>query len=158
MNSRNFTNSSNFLFGTTLLDEEVIMNIQDVNLPGISMSHSPLSSQTNLGYIQGDTLTYSPLNVNVILDENMEVWTKIVQTMKNMSEDDGTAEEIHSNSWLIIENNNHEPLIRIDFYNTIIESFGDITFTSTSENEELLMDVNFLYDHYEVSSLVVTPP
>ena len=107
MNTRNFTHNSNFLFTTNLFGEETTYNLQTVNLPGISFSNVQLSKSSIMGNLQGDTPTYSPLNLSFIVDEELKIWKEFINIAQKMRDPyPSEAEEIKKYGYIEIHDDN----------------------------------------------------
>lgn len=150
-NTRNFTHTSNFFFGTTLFGEETLYNIQMCNLPGMQFSHIQISRRAVQGNIQGDTLVYNDLNIDIIVDEKLEVWKDIVQSMQRMRDPKtSNGEQIERMSWLEIHDDNSNKVLRIELSGSMIESLGDLEFNTTGEDEIISLPVTVKYDYYKI--------
>ncbi|MHB8097985.1 MAG: hypothetical protein ACYDD5_00135 [Sulfuricurvum sp.] len=150
-NTRNFTHTSNFFFGTSLFGEETLYNIQTCNLPGMQFNHIQVSHRAVQGFLQGDTIDYNDLNIDIIVDENLEVWKDIVTSMQIMREPKtSTAEKIERMSWLEIHDDNSNRVLKIELSGSMIESIGDLDFTTTGDDEVILLPVTIKYDFYKI--------
>ena len=150
-NTRNFTHTSNFFFGTTLFGEETLYNIQTCNLPGMNFSHIQVSKRSVMGNIQGDTIVYNDLSIGIIVDEELKVWKDIVGTLQKMREPEySTAEQIERISWLEIHDDNSNKVLKIELTGSMIDSLGDLDFNTTGEDDIIVLPVNIKYDYYKI--------
>jgi len=152
-NVRNFTHSSNFVFTTTLFGEETSYKLQGMNLPGVSFSHIQISRSAVFGNMQGDTVTYSPLNMQFIVDENLEIWKELVgviQKMRNPETSEGFLNEKYG--ILEIHDDNSKKVMSLEFTDVMLESIGDLDFSTITDDEILTLDVSVSYDYYTVTS------
>jgi len=150
-NIRNFSHTSNFFFSTTLFGEQTTYRLQSVNLPGLSFSHIQTSKSSVLGNLEGDTIIYSPLSMNFIIDENLDTWRELVSTAQKMRNPvDSTGELIEKYAILEIHDDNSNKILTLDFKGVMLESIGDLEFNTTSEDDILTLDVNVVYDYYVV--------
>jgi len=151
MSQRNFSHISNFIFGTNMLGEETQYNIQGCNLPGVSISHIKTNKNSQSLFLQGDTIEYNPLEIELILDEGLETWKDIMSKFEHMREQqEGTGEILQSGSWLLIQDDNSNNILKINFYNTIINSIGDLKFSTTSEDNNITLSISISYDYYTI--------
>jgi len=147
--NRNFTHNSNYTFITNLFGDETAYAVQSVNLPGLSFSHIDISQRGILGTIQGDTITFNDLSVNIIIDEKLEVWKDIVTSLLKMREPEyNTAEVIEKYGFLIIEDDQRREVIKLKFVNMKIESIDDLSYNSNSEDEIITCGVVLKYDYF----------
>ena len=150
-NSRNLSHSSNFLFSTSIFGTETIYNIQNCNLPGISFSHINVSKSSTKGFVQADTPDYNQLNITIILDENMEIWKSIIKSIQTMREPyESIADDVKSNAWLEIHDDNSSTVVKLEFIDARIESISDVLYTTTDDDEILTVDVTIDYDFFVV--------
>lgn len=155
MAHRNFSHTSNYLFGTNLLGDETVYAIQEVNLPGLSFSHIQASKNSANLFLQGDTLNFNDLTVNIIVDEELTVWKDIVNKMFKMREQyEGTGQLVdleNSMSWLEIQDDNTNKILKLEFYNCMIESIDDLSYNSTGEDDVITVSLTLKYDFYKIA-------
>jgi hypothetical protein len=150
-NTRNFTHNSNFFFGTNLFGEETMFNIQTCNLPGLNFSHIQTGRQSSLLNFQGDTLTFNDLTVDIIVDEDLEIWKDIAGSMLKMRDaESGHGELIEKNSWLDIHDDNGKSVLKLRFKNCLIESIDDLAYNTNADDEIITVSVTIKYDYYEI--------
>jgi hypothetical protein len=150
--NRNFTHNSNFFFQTNLFNkDETSYAVQECNLPGLSFSHIQISKRSVFGNEQGDTISYNDLNISLIIDEDLVVWKDIITSMQNMRNPVTTeGEEYMKYGHLIIQDDNTNQIIKLEFIDMIIESIDDMTFNTNSEDEIITCTVTIKYDYYVV--------
>jgi len=150
-NLRNFAHTSNFAFGTNLFGESTVYSVQECNLPGISFNHIEVAKRAVFGNIQGDTLTYNNLYINIILDEDLKNWIEIVSSLQKMRDPTTTnGISISEDSWLEIHDDNSNRVLKLSFKNCILETIEDVAFSTTSEDEILTVGINIKYDYYTI--------
>ena len=148
-NRRNFTHNSNFFFQTNLFGEDFTYNIQECNLPGMNFSHIQTSKSSVFGNIEGDTITYNDLIVNIIIDEELKIWKEIVnvmQTMRNPITSKG--ELIERYGFLIIQDDNTNEILKLEFSNMMVETIDDLSYNTNSEDDIITCSVTIKYDTY----------
>jgi len=152
MSIRNFTHNSNFIFTTNLFnDEQTSYGIQEVNLPGMSFSHIQVQRHSVLGNIQGDTITYNDLSLNIIVDEELNTWKEIVNKMQEMRNPEiSTAEKKEEMGYLEIQDDNTNKVLKLEFYGMIVESIDDLAYSTNGEDEIITMGVTIKYDYYQI--------
>ena len=145
-NVKNFSHSSSVYFVMDIFGREVTYNVQRVNLPGISFSNIELAKTAQRFLKQGDTPTYNTLSVDIILDENLEIWKEIVSTFQKMTiEGDGDMYLTEFSSFLHIFDEKDKSILKLDFIDCVLQSIGDIEFDTTSDDEELTLTLTIDY-------------
>ncbi len=145
-NVKNFSHSSSVYFVMDIFGREVTYNVQRVNLPGISFSNIELSKTAQRFFKQGDTPTYNTLSVDIILDENLEIWKEIVSTFQKMTlEGDGDMYLTEFSSFLHIFDEKDKSILKLDFIDCVLQSIGDVEFDTTGEDQELTLTLTIDY-------------
>ena len=145
-NVKNFSHSSSVYFVMDIFGREVTYNVQRVNLPGISFSNIELVKTAQRFLKQGDTPTYNTLSVDIILDENLEIWKEIVSTFQKMTiEGDGDMYLTEFSSFLHIFDEKDKSILKLDFIDCVLQSIGDIEFDTTSDDQELTLTLTIDY-------------
>lgn len=149
---RNFSHNSNFVFQTNLFeDEETIYGIQGVNLPGVNFTHVQVQRSAIMGNIQGDTMIYNDLSVQLIMDEKLVIWKSIMSKLQKMREPGhSTSEQIERMGYLIIQDDNANQMLKLEFTGMMIESIDDLQFASNSDDEIITCGVTIKYDYFTV--------
>jgi len=148
--NRNFTHNSNFIFQTNLFGEETMYGIQEVALPGMSFSHIQVGRQSVMGNVQGDTITYNELSVNIIMDEDLFIWKEIVDTLQNKMRhpDQGIGERVEKIGYLEIHDDNTNKVLKLEFHGMMVESIDDMSYNTNSDDDIITVGVNIKYDYY----------
>ncbi len=151
--NRNFTHSSNFWFQTNLFeDEEVLYAVQECNLPGLNFSHIQVNKNSVFGNMQGDTISYNDLIISLIIDEDLKVWKDIIKVMQKMREPvESTAKEIMKWGYLIIQDDNTNEVLKLDFRDMIVESIDDLSYTTNSDDDIITCSITLKYDFYTIT-------
>lgn len=151
---RNFSHTSNYFFGTTLFGEETLYSIQTCNIPGLSFNHIVTSHRSIKVNLTADTLEFGDLSVSIILDEDLEIWKDIVNTMFTIREqDEGIGVVVEKESWLEIHNDDSKTILKLWFHRCMLSSISDLDFNTTSEDEILVLNVVIKYDHYTIEAI-----
>ena len=130
---------------------------QMVNLPGISLDDANRSTPFVNLYSPGTKLTYNPLNITFIVDEDLITWQKLQQWMNEIANPEGfegrnknSKDNISDASLTILTNLNNSNL-RIQYYNVFPTSISDIDFdTKQSADDIITASATFRYDYYEI--------
>lgn len=138
----------------------VVFFLQSVNIPNIALGIT--TTQTPFVQIPkpSNTLTFEPLNVNYIVDENMESWFEIYNWMMNLGNPEsmnklgtltkvpGKNNSITSDATLLIKTNSNNPNIKFTFYDIFPTDLNGVQLTSTEGQEFLTSTITFSYTYY----------
>ena len=123
---------------------------QQVNLPGLTLGEPTFSTPFSTQPIPGDTLSYSELNLEFLVDENMTnykvLYNWIValgfpesydQYINQQSSDTIAYAELaknYSDATLQILDSNNQPIQTIQFYDVFPTTIESMTFASTNDD------------------------
>lgn len=150
-NTRNNALNSNILFGSTIFTKDVIYQVQQAELPSISVNHQ--NEATRVGYInlQGAVAEYSPIRLSILVDEDLVVWRELIGIMQKYHvPGTNVCEPFTGDSWVEIRDNKNNYLFKLELKNTYIKSVSNLTYTTSGDNELLTLDVELVYDYFEV--------
>jgi hypothetical protein len=133
---------------------------QSVNLPGVSLGEVNRATPFLDMYSPGTKLTYDPLTVEFILDEELQGWKNLYDWFLTMADPDGFEQrdgsrELQTNkhfsdATLTILSGLNNPLIRIHYTNIFPLSISDIRFDSTQSADTILTaTATFRYQSYK---------
>jgi hypothetical protein len=139
--------------------------VQSASLPNMSLSAS--NFQTPLVNIQipGTMLTFAPLTISFIVDENMESWYEIYNWMfqlgnpeelnkiGNLTGVPGALNNIVSDANLIIKTNSNNPNWRVRFHDLFPTDIGEINFSTIDTQEFITSSATFAYTYYELERI-----
>lgn len=148
-NTRSNALNSNIYFGSTIFGDEVTYQIQQVDLPGISMAHQ--TESTKVGYInlQGDMAEYSPIRMSILVDEDLLVWRELIAIMQKYHiPGTNLCNLITGDSWLEVRDNRNNYLFKLEIKNSYIKSVGSVNYTTAGDNEIITVDVDMVYDYF----------
>ena len=130
---------------------------QMANLPGISLDDATRSTPFVNLYSPGTKLTYNPLNITFIVDEDLITWQKLQQWMNEIANPEGfdgrntkPSDNVSDATLTILTNLNNSNL-RIYYHNVFPTSISDIDFdTKQSADDIITASASFRYDYYEI--------
>ena len=109
----------------------------------------------------GDTITFGTLTMDVLMDENMNVYQEIYDWIYRLVEqknkpntgrmftgDDGLSSYCDIRVSVLTSHNNISRTIK--YTNGLPISLGDIAFTSTEEGQYITFPVSFRFDYFEL--------
>jgi len=154
--------------------------VTSVNLPGISFSgDASMNTRFKSISFMGDTLDFSPLEIQFLVQENLQNWREIYDWMigigfpksptqfenaVNEATQEGYTEPTNnslsnpnvltSDATLTILTNKNNPVIQIDFKNMYPTSLSGLTFnTQDTDASPMTSSVTMNYDFYEIRVL-----
>jgi len=151
-NIRNFQRDTQIEFGTRLFDEVITYNVQNVLLPGIDMDDAEAHTRGIKALIQGDSVEFQELSLTIIVDEEMKVWKDLMKKMfEHIEIPDNTFTLNPADSWITIRNSKGEDVMTVTFYESHITTIGSLSYDSTGEDDELIMDISIRYDYFLIT-------
>jgi len=158
MNSNNLAQKTNFNAGSNQLQLSQIY-LNSVNIPGINFSHPELSSRAGSKLnLTGDTLTYNNLSIEILVDEDFNIYHEIsTKIFNNISPITGSFANIEFDFWIDINNSKGYHLFKMEFNSCRIESIGDIQLETNSDETEFTLPVELKFDYFNIIKSNVAP-
>lgn len=133
---------------------------QSVNLPGVSLGEVNRATPFLDMYSPGTKLTYSPLEIVFLIDEELQSWKNLYNWFLSMADPDGFeardgSKELQSikhfsDATLTILSGLNNPIIRIQYSNVFPLTIGDIQFDTTQSADNLITArATFRYQSYK---------
>lgn len=133
---------------------------QSVNLPGVSLGEVNRATPFLDMYSPGTKLTYSPLEIVFLIDEELQSWKNLYNWFLSMADPegfearDGSKElqsiKYFSDATLTILSGLNNPIIRIQYSNVFPLTIGDIQFDTTQSADNLVTArATFRYQSYK---------
>jgi hypothetical protein len=130
---------------------------QMVNLPGISLDDATRTTPFVNLYSPGTKLTYNPLNVTFIVDEDLVTWQNIQSWLNKIANPEGfegrnvkPTDNVSDATLTILTNLNNSNL-RVYYHNVFPTGLSDIDFdTKQSADDIITASATFRYDYYEI--------
>lgn len=151
-NINNLAQKTNFILGTSKLPNS-ILHVQSLNIPSVSVSHiktiggrfgTPLA-------IGADSAEYSEINLEVLLDEDLNIFRELINLMQSQVQPGtGVFEDTYWDFWLQVNNNKGNQLFRIDFIHSRLSSISDIALDSSDDGFNT-MSLSIVYDYFKIS-------
>lgn len=132
---------------------------QTVNLPGVSLGEVSRATPFLDMFSPGTKLSYDPLVVEFILDEELQGWKNLYDWMLTMADPNGFekrdgSKELQTNkhfsdATLSILSGLNNPLLRIQYTNLFPLSISDIRFDTTQSADTIMTaTATFRYQSY----------
>jgi hypothetical protein len=135
---------------------------QRVNIPGISLSNTILSTPFANIPIEGDVLEFEDLTIGFIVDEDMQNYLELYNWLQSLgfperySQYDNETSSIKSDMNILLHTNKSNPNYSIVFKDVFPVSLGAISFdTNATSLEPIVIDAVFKYTGaFTVSKLI----
>lgn len=151
INNRNLALDSNILFGSTLLNVDEYYFVQTTDLPGININHQQENTKVGRILLQGDIAEYNPIEISFILDEDLNIWKKIINIIQSYHvPGTNTCNVITGTSWLEIRDNRNNYLFKIILHNSYIRTVNNIEYSTNKENDNVVLRVTLEYDYFTI--------
>lgn len=162
--NKSFLSNNKFQFIISRLPN-VEFFIQSINLPSLTLSTAETQTPFTRISTPGNILTFEPLIVNYIMDENMQAWFEIYDwvtqlgnpthrdKLGNLTRTPGASNSVTSDIILTINTNANNPNIRVTFRDAYPTELSGVQFTSTEGQEFLTATINFAYTSYSAVKL-----
>ena len=132
---------------------------QSVSIPSISLGEVTRATPFLDMFSPGTKLTYSPLDVDFIVDEDLVTWKNLYQWFTSIADPNGFegrdgSREIQtlkhfSDATLTVLSALNNPVLRIQFRNCFPLTMGDINFdTKLSADSIVTVRATFRYESY----------
>jgi hypothetical protein len=150
MNTNNFHQKSNFTAGGSLFDKSTYY-LTSVNIPGLSLSPIEVGGRgSSKMQLSPDTITWSPLTFDVLIDEDFEVYKEINDIFRKNIKADGTFEDLYFDFWVEVSNNKGNKIMKLDFTNCRLTSISDIFMDTQDDTTEHTLSIDLIYDTYDI--------
>ena len=133
---------------------------QEVNLPSVTLGEVIRATPFLDMYSPGTKLSYDPLEISFMVDENMESWKNIYDWFLSMADPEGFEKrnyvrelqrtEHFSDATLTVLRALNNPILRIEFSNVFPLTLSDINFdTKSSADDIITCKATFRYQSYK---------
>ena len=135
----------------------VTYTLNEVNLPGLSISNPIVPTVMNPTYFGADSATFDQLNINFIVQEDFSNYFEIHDWMRAISFPDSFDDRnnlerfdgsVDGYGFLTINDSNNLPLYRFHFYNIIPNTLTGLNLMSADANE-MVASASFNYTIYK---------
>ena len=128
---------------------------QEINIPGISLGEDERSSPLLELYSPGTKLTFNPLDIKFIVDEDLQGWKDLYNWFNTIGNAEGfqgrqSGKDNMADATLTIMSALNNPILRIQYINCFPTSMSDINFdTKSSADEIITCTASFRYQSYK---------
>lgn len=122
--------------------------ITTINLPTINLPEVSSGFKNYQGFVAGDTVTYDPLDVTFLIDEDMKNYTEVYNWIKSNANE--AIPKKHDIILSIMSSHNNLNK-QIKFTNALPTSLVGVEFTTQATDIEYLQStISFRYDYFEI--------
>ena len=122
--------------------------ISTVSLPTISLSEAEASFRNYQGFVPGDQVSYEPLDMTFVLDEDMKNYNEVFDWIQSNAEENVPAKHDLILSILTSHNNLNR---QIRFIGAMPTSLGGVEFNTQVDSIDYLQStVTIRYDRFEI--------
>lgn len=149
-NFSNLQNLTNFIQVSPAL-ENIPFFLQRVNIPGLNSSPEQINTRSgNRFHLGQDTLEFNPLSIEMLIDEDLEIWLELQRFVRGKIRKDGTFDVTPFDFILTINNNKGNKLFNIVYEDCRITMISDIQLDTTSTLQHHTLSIELQYDRYEI--------
>jgi len=149
-NTVNLSQKTNVMAGSPEFDFGTLY-LQRMSVPGISFSHPEIGSRFgSIATANADTIQFGELNFDILVDENLIVYTELMNTVMsqfNLDTKEFTTKTF--NFWISVTDSFGKELIKWEYFNCKIESIGDLDYDYSDESTEYLLNLTLKYDYFK---------
>lgn len=137
--------------------------VQNINLPGVSTPEVPVETPFSATYRHGDKLVYEPLNITFLVDEDLRTWEETLNWLVSLTfpkdyrqygHIKGKDHKLYYDAIFTINTNANVPNLRIKFFDCFPITLSELQFSTTdSADNNMVADVSFRYDRFEIERL-----
>lgn len=133
---------------------------QEVNIPGVTLGEVQRTTPFLDMYSPGTKMTYEPLKISFILNEDMQSWKDMYNWFTSIADPDGFEGRDHprelqqnkhlSDCTLTVLSALNNPIMRIHYTNCFPVTMGSVNFDTKLSSETIMTcDVTFRYQSYK---------
>ena len=158
--NRSFLSNNKFDFVLKRIPNFTFL-VQNVNLPGLVLQSSSINTPFSAVSIPGNQITFGSLSLTFMVDEDMQAWYElydwIVQLgnpkgynkIGTLTGKPGSVTSITSDATLFVKTNSNNPNFQFNFINVYPTELGEMSFTTTDNQEFITSTATFNYGYYE---------
>lgn len=161
--SRSFLSNNKFEFVLNRIPN-LTFYVQGINLPGITLTSTIVTSPTTALSIPGNIISFSEIQLSFIVDEDMQSWYEIYDWMWQLGNPEGfdkrgtldgpvgSSTDIFCDGSLVIKTNSNNPNKKITFHHMYPTDLAELTFTTVDTGQDFITSgATFAYSYYEFS-------
>ena len=150
-NTNNLAQPTNFICGSEALNFTSTY-CTSVNIPGISLNHNFLTNKSGSALnITGDNIMFNACSLSLLVDEDFRVYFELMNALLlNINPTNSTFATKEFDFFINVMNSKGNNLFKITLVNARISTIGDIQLDSTNTETEIVLNVDILFDYFEL--------
>lgn len=151
MNTRNFSQKSNYKCGSAELDL-LPFYVQTCNIPGMNFSLPEIGGRSGLKLnLSNDNVTFNSLSLTVIIDEDFQIYKEFTDIVfKSINLEAGSFANRSFDFWVEITDDMGKNVMKVEYSGCRIESIGDLELDSADDSTEHTFSVEIKFDYYKI--------
>lgn len=146
MNQANLAGNTRIKFGFNILDDEVVNNINNVSIPGVSLEALELTQSGNHNLFSGDTLDFDDLQISMIIDEGYVGWYSLYKSLLSNK----NALTTNGDSWVVFTSDNHKDGVKITFRGCLLTNISGFDFDMNSTDDVIVMTLTIKFEDMSI--------
>ena len=149
INTRNYSQKTNYRCGTA--DMELLpFYVTTLNVPGVTMTVQEISGrQGAIINMAPATMTYDPLSLEVLLDEDYRIFREL-HSKVYVDVETGTFQDKYFDFWTEFTNDMGKVVMKIEYYNCLIENISELSLATNDDVTEQTFSVLIKYDYFKI--------
>lgn len=150
-NINNQANPTNFICGSSAL-EISNMYCVSLNLPSITLNSIYLNNGSGSPLnITGDNLIYAPVQIELVVDENYDVYFEIMEKLvSKIGFVDGNFTDFSFDFFIEVTNSLGEHIFKLTLINARLQTIGDLNLDTRSEETTMILPIELVFDYPEL--------
>ena len=149
-NNNNLAQTTNFICGSGDLDLTHIY-CTSVTLPGLNLNNPFVSTGSGTPInLNGDNILFNAVQLSLLIDEDYDIYfefiTKIQESINQVS---GSFAVQEFDFFIEINNSKGENIFKVNLVNAKIQSIGDVILDTSSEETEMALPIELVFDQIE---------
>lgn len=125
---------------------------QNFVMPGITVNETVANRPQTDVYFPGDKIVYEPMNITMLVAENMENYVEIFDWLKRSVTTPNTADKFDDITVYILSSKNNAN-VGVTFHNAFPTSLGSVAFNvQDADISYAQVDVTFRFDYFTLTS------
>lgn len=151
MNKRNYSQRSNYLCGTNVLNL-LPFYAQTINIPGLNFSLPEIGGRNGARIsLSSDGVVFNTLSIDMIMDEDYQLYKDINKIIfDHLNVETGTFVEFTFDFWCEVTDDLGKSVMKIEYYNCRIESIGDLSLDTMDDSTEHTMNMEIKFDYFKL--------
>ncbi len=152
----NITNQTNFIFTLDLSTKQLQFGVQEFSGMGMSISEINEAWMSKQSSRPGDSLTWNPVSITVIVDEEFKAFQEAYDFLQSMKSEPENTIDWNRNftGHLYATTNRSNFKKKFILHDCWISSFSDLDFSATTEDSTpMTLTLEVQYSWYEIKDI-----